>query len=132
LPTILALNTHDSTRQLDSSKTLGLINRLCTGIFAYLGIGFTLILLRRFWVQVNLPWEARRAASLVLAWFRERFPEERIDGVAVRAIEPERYVIAVRHGFGMPTPRSYFGITRPDLTEIKELPEPEWWPRGLK
>jgi hypothetical protein len=68
----------------------------------------------------------------VLTWFCERFPEERVQSVAVRAIEPGRYVIAVRHGFGMPTPRSYFAIARPELSNITELSCAEWWPRGLK
>jgi hypothetical protein len=104
----------------------------CTGLFAYLGVGFAVILARQLWSQAWLPQEARRAAKLVLAWYRERFPDERVEGVAVRAIEPDRYVIAVRHGFGMPTPRSYFAIARPALDEITALPGSVWRPRGLK
>ena len=104
----------------------------CTAFFAYLAVGFAVIIARQLWSQARLPWEARRTANLVLAWFREHFPNERVESVAIRAIEPGRYVIAVRHGFGMPTPRRYFAIARDDLTEITELPESEWWPHGLK
>ena len=105
---------------------------LGTGVVVYLFVGWSVILVRGCWLQMLLPSEARRAAKMVLAWFREQFPEERIEGVAVRAVEPERFIIAVRHGFGMPTPRSYFAIDRPTLTEITALPEEDWWPRGLK
>ena len=104
----------------------------CAGAFAYLGVGFALIMARQLWLQAQLPWEARRAAKRVLAWFRERFPDERVAGVAVRAVEPGRFVIAVRHGFGMPTPRRYFAVPRPGPGEITELSVAEWWPRGLR
>jgi hypothetical protein len=104
----------------------------CAGLFAYLGVGFAIILARQLWLQARLPREARRAANRVLAWFREQFPGEQVEGVAVRAVEPGRYVIAVRHGFGMPTPRRYFAVARPGSGEITELPVEDWWPRGLK
>jgi hypothetical protein len=104
----------------------------CAGLVAYLGVGFAAVLARQFWLQAWLPREARSAAALVLTWYRERIPDERVESVAVRAIEPTRYVVAVRHGFGMPTPRGYFAIARPDLTEVTELAVSEWWPRGLK
>lgn len=52
---------------------------LVSGLFAYLGIGFALILAKQFWSQVRLPIEARRAANVVLKWFRERCPKERIE-----------------------------------------------------
>ena len=105
---------------------------LWTGVFAYLGVGFAVCLARDVWLQALLPREARRAAKVVLAWFRQRFPGERVESVAVRAVEVDRYVIAVRHGCGLPTPRSYFAVGRPGLGEIAELPEVDWWPRGLK
>ena len=105
---------------------------LWTGFFAYLGAGFAVVLARDVWLQALLPRDARRAAKVVLAWFRVRFPGERVQSVAVRAVEADRYVIAVRHGFGLPTPRSYFAVARPGLAEIAELPVEEWWPRGLK
>jgi hypothetical protein len=104
----------------------------CSGLFAYLGVGCGLLLARQLWFQAWLPSDARRASNCVLAWFRQRFPNERVDSVAVRAVEPGRYVIAVRHGFGIPTPRSYFAVARSDLTNILELPVADWWPRGLK
>ncbi len=104
----------------------------CTGAFAYLGVGFALLVVRQLWLQMWLPRAARREAHRVLAWFRERFPDERVEGVAVRAVQPERFVIAVRHGFGMPTPRRYFAVLRHATAEITELPVEEWWPRGLK
>ena len=100
--------------------------------FAYLGIVFAILLSLHFWRQICLPWGARRGARLVLAWFRERFPDEQVKGVAVRAIEPNRYIIAIYHGFGFPTPRTYFAIARPQLAEITELSDSEWRPRGLK
>jgi hypothetical protein len=102
----------------------------CAGAFAYLGVGFAVIMARQLWLQAWLPRDARRAAHRVLAWFREQFPGERVEGVAVRAVEPGRFVIAVRHGFGRPTPRPYFAVPRPDPGEITELPVAEWWPRG--
>ena len=104
----------------------------CAGFCANLVVGFAVILARQVWLQVLLPREARRAANVVLAWFSAQFPNERVEGVAVRAIEADRYVIAVRHGFGLPTPRSYFAIERFGSAEITELPVDEWWPRGLK
>src|SRR5262245_47676178 len=85
----------------------------CMGCLVFFS-AVTLITLRRMlWLQLWLPWEARRAANVVLDWFKNRFPDARIQTVAVRAIEPKRYVIAVRHGFGSPTPRRYFAIARP-------------------
>jgi hypothetical protein len=104
----------------------------CAGAFAYLGVGFVVILARQLWLQAWLPRDARRAAKRVLAWFREQFRDERVDGVAVRAVEPGRFVITVRHGFGMPRPRRYFAVPRPGPGEITELPVGDWWPHGLK
>ena len=104
----------------------------CTGALAYLGVGAAVLLARQLWLQARLPRDARPAAKRVLAWFGEQFPDERVEGVAVRAVEPGRFVIAVRHGFGMPTPRRYFAVPRPGPGEIRELPVSEWWPRGLR
>jgi hypothetical protein len=104
----------------------------CAGLIAYLGVGFAIVMARQLWLQAWLPWDARRAANRVVAWFREHFPGERVEGVAVRSVEPGRFVIAVRHGFGMPTPQRYFAVDRPGPGEITELPVEEWWPRGLK
>lgn len=108
------------------------VHDFCTGFWVYLAVGCGAVFTWQIWLQVRLPREARQAARLVLEWFREQFPEERIEGVAVRAMEPTRYVIAVRHGFGKPTPRRYFAIARPALDDIAELPADDWWPRGLK
>jgi hypothetical protein len=108
------------------------VRDFCEGAFVYLGVGFAVMMARQICLQAWLPRDARRAAKRVLAWFREQFPEERVKGVAVRAVEPERFVIAIRHGFGMPTPRRYFAVPRPGPGEITELPVAEWWPRGLK
>jgi hypothetical protein len=106
---------------------------LVYAIFSIFPLTFVLVnFLRQFGVLSPLPPEARQAAQIVLAWFRKRFPEESVKSIAVRAIEPARYVISIRHGLGRPTPRRYFAITRPDLTDITELPRAEWWPRGLK
>jgi hypothetical protein len=102
------------------------------GALAYLGVGLAVIMARDLWFQAWLPRDARRAARRVLAWFRERFPDEGVEGVAVRAVEPGRFVIAVRHGFGRPSPRRYFAVPRPGPGEITELPVAEWWPRGLR
>jgi hypothetical protein len=121
---------------------LGLIvwgfSDFATGFAVYLLVGLGIatvivvgVMVREWWLLLRLPAEARQGARVVLAWFREEFPEERIDSVAVRAIEPTQYVISIRHGMGRPTPRRYFAITRPDLTDITELPRAEWWPRGL-
>ena len=102
------------------------------GFFAYLGVMFGGFVTRELWLQIQLPWEARRAANFVLAWFRDRHPDVRVQSVTVRAVEPERYVIAIRHGLAEPTPRRYFAIARPGLATITELPTEDWWPRGLK
>ncbi|VTU01563.1 unnamed protein product [Gemmataceae bacterium] len=104
----------------------------CAGMFTYLGVGFTVIQARQFWLRAQLPRDARSAARRVLAWFREQFPGERVEGVAVRAVEPGRFVIAIRHGYGMPTPRRYFAVLRPGPGDITELPVADWWPRGLR
>ncbi len=104
----------------------------CVGVFVYVCIGGVVLLARQFWLQAWLPRDARLAAKRVLAWFRDQFPDERVDGVAVRAVEQERFVIAVRHGYGRPTPRRYFAVPRPGPGEITELPVWDWWPRGLK
>jgi hypothetical protein len=105
---------------------------LLSGVFALLVIWLVAILVNLIWFQILLPRDARRAAKNVRSWFRAQFPEERVESVAVRAVDPERYVIVIRHGFGFPTPRSYFAIARPELEAIAELPASEWWPRGLK
>jgi len=103
-----------------------------TGACAYPIAGFAVLMARQAWVQLRLPGDAHLAAERVLAWFRERFPSERVEGVAVRAVEPGRFVIAVRHGFGMPIPRRYFSVPRAGPGKITELPVEDWWPRGLK
>jgi hypothetical protein len=102
----------------------------CAGMFTYLGVGSAVILTRQFWLQAQLPRDARIEARRVLAWFREHFPGERVEGVAVRAVEPGRFVIAIRHGFGRPTPRRYFAVPRPGPGDITELPVADWWPRA--
>ena len=91
---------------------------------------------RNLWSAWRLPAEARGTADRVRLWFRERFPELRIEGVAVRAIEPERFVITVFYSdppcISIPRARRYFGVRRPDDGEITELPIRDWRPRGLK
>jgi hypothetical protein len=77
--------------------------------------------------------DVRRAAKHVERWFVERFPDEEKTGVAVRAIEPDRYVISIYYrGMQMPPPRRYFAISRSDFTHIHEVPDTKYWPRGLK
>ncbi len=105
---------------------------ICAGLIAYINVGIALTLVRDMWLQARLPQDAHHATQRVLAWFQERFPDERAEGVAVRAVEPGRFVIAVLYGIGRPTPRRYFAISRLDPGEISELPVDEWWPRGLK
>src|SRR5262245_2732979 len=79
----------------------------CTGFSCYMGVYYSVLLGRQVWLAIWLPDEARRAARLVGAWFREQFPEELVGSVAVRAIETERYVISV-HGLGRPPSCRYF------------------------
>lgn len=107
----------------------------CAGIYAFYGVSFAVIGARMFWLlwlSVWLPRDVRRAANRVLAWFREQFPDEQVESVSVRAVEPGRIVVSVRSGFGMPTPRRYFAIDRHGAGEITELPVRDWWPRGLR
>ncbi len=99
-------------------------------LFTSMGVSFAIFLVRKIQLQLWIRGEPRQAAKLVLSWFRQQFPEDRVVCIAVRAIEPERYVIAVYYERGTPTPRRYFAIARPTLTQIQELPPREWWPRG--
>jgi hypothetical protein len=89
-----------------------------------------------FWRSAYLPKDAWYAGMLVEKWFREHFPEKRVESVAVRAVEPQRFVISVRYTerkiVSYPIAREYFAIDRPSLSEVTELPKHEWWPRGLK
>ncbi len=105
---------------------------LCAGFAAFVGVGIAFILARDIWLKQRLPPDAHHAAQRVHDWFRERFPEEQVEGIAVRAVEPGRFVIAIQYGLGRPTPRRYFAVNRPDTDDITELPVEEWWPRGLK
>ncbi len=98
----------------------------------YLVVGIVVLAARKSWLMMRLPRDVRFAANRVLEWYRERFPHERVDSVAVRAVEPGRFIIAVRHGYGRPTSRSNFAIVRPALNEIMELPSAAWRVRGLK
>jgi hypothetical protein len=102
------------------------------GILAYLPAGITAVALRDLWLQLRLPGDAGLAAHIVLAWFREHFPEKVIRGVAIRSVESDRFVVSVLHGHGRPGPRSYFSIRRPELIEITQLSVADWRPRGLK
>jgi hypothetical protein len=105
---------------------------LVTALVVYLGVLFSVSMLRGLYLQLHLPRAARLAAQRALDFFREQFPEERVKSVAVRAIEAERIVVSVRYGLGYPTPRRYFAVSLPDLEEIVELDRAAWWPRGLK
>jgi hypothetical protein len=95
-----------------------------------------LILAIQFGRIIRLPAEARRAAEHVGRWFEARFPDHQLKSLAVRAVEPERYVISVRcerNGVkSWPTPRRYFAVARSDFGEIIEVPHGQYWGRGLK
>lgn len=131
----------DTGEPLPAALTAGLI----FGVAAYFyggGICFAIFMfyfaaaagggayLAFLWRQ--LPPGAHDAARLALEFFRERYPSEPPTSVAVRAVEPERYIISVRYGFGMPDPRRYFAVPREGDGEITELRCSDWWPRGLK
>jgi hypothetical protein len=107
-------------------------NDLVTGVMASLGAATLGVALQVIWLQIRLPREARRAARVVVAWYQKRFPQEPVASVAVRAIEPDRYVISIRHEVGQPRIRRYFAIARPDLVDIVELPVAQWWPFRVK
>ena len=59
-----------------------------TGLAVSLGGGFLALLGRQFFLQLRLPSEARQAAHIARAFFRERFPEKKVKSVAVRAHVP--------------------------------------------
>lgn len=103
-----------------------------TGMMVYLGLGLGGGLVRQTYLQLRLPRDAHGATRRAVQFFQERYPSKRVEGVAVRAVEAGRIIVSVRHGFGDPTPRSYFAVSRSGLNEITELDTRDWWPRGVK
>jgi hypothetical protein len=82
---------------------------------------------RQTWLRSRTPANAIRAAKFVGRWFAERNPRLPVNEWIVRAVEPERYVIAVSYCEGHPRPpRRYFAIARPGLTDITELQKSDW------
>lgn len=107
-----------------------------SGLLAFYAAGTCGMLVYGFVRMLLLPTKARTTAKRVRNWFGEQFPNLRILSVAVRAIEPERYVIAVRYEApqtrSYPTARRYFAVSGAGGDDVVELPHEDWWPRGLK
>ena len=78
------------------------------------------------------PSDAERAMELAVAAFTGLYPEDRVDSVALRAVEPDRLVISVRYNRGMPLPRRYFSVSRSEPYQVVEEDTAEWWPHGLR
>lgn len=92
----------------------------------------TLVCFGYFRTVFRLHEGIREALALARSEFQQRYPTEHIKDVALRAVEPERFVFSIRSRMGNPQPRRYFGVSRMPPDVVEELPRRDWWPRGLK
>lgn len=83
--------------------------------------------IRQTWLRSRTPADAIRAAKIVGRWFAEQHPRIPVNEWIVRAVETDRFIIAVSYCEGHPRPpRRYFAISRSDMTDIAELPNSDW------
>lgn len=84
----------------------------------------------------RIPSEARAASRLAVAEFKRLYPSNSVVSVAVRAVEPDRFVFSVRyqeaHTISMPPQRRYFAVTRTAQPIVMELDTHGWPVFGLK
>ncbi|MFC1848669.1 hypothetical protein ACFL27_00535 [candidate division CSSED10-310 bacterium] len=101
--------------------------------------GLTYIILSGFlWVVTDyfimsrFPPDIKPASQAALAAFQADHSDLKVDSIALRADEVERYVFSIRFGTGRPKPRTYYAVDKESqfAQEIKELER--YWPQDLK
>ena len=84
----------------------------------------------------RIPTEAQLLADKAVLAFSKAYPKSLFRSAALRAIEVDRYVYAIRYDApnqaSRPGSRRYFAVTRETDPVVVELDPNEWWPRGLK
>jgi hypothetical protein len=84
----------------------------------------------------RIPSEARAASRLAVAEFKRLYPSNSVVSVAVRAVEPDRFVFSVRYQeaqtISMPPQRRYFAVTRTAQPIVMELDTHDWPVFGVK
>ncbi len=86
------------------------------------------------WLRRHLASEPSSSSlhcEAAVAGFRSAHPGTPIKAVEVRATLEDAVIVAVYHGMGRPTPRTYLRVGRVDLVVSVE-PRSRWWPRGVK
>jgi hypothetical protein len=106
------------------------------GFFAWFGVSVAVGMVDSFVAAWRIPPEARGASKLAVEEFRRLHSTDTVKSVAVRAVEPERFVFSVRYEtpntVSFPTARRYFAVSRAEPVTATELAVENWWPRGLK
>ena len=85
----------------------------------------------------RIPKDTRRAAETAVAAFKSLYPDCKLASVALRAVEENRFVYSLRYDGprnirSTPQARRYFAVSRDDDSNVVELENWDWWPRGLK
>lgn len=109
------------------------LERCVNWIFGY---SFTLFLASVDRVSLGIEPAQQRIADKAVLAFSKAYPKSLICSAALRAIEVDRYVYAIRYDApnqaSRPGSRRYFAVTRETDPVVAELDPNEWWPRGLK
>src|SRR6266511_4347637 len=66
------------------------------GLFAWFGLSIAVGVVNWFVAAWSIPPEARTAAKLAVEEFKRLYPADTVKSVAVRGVEPERFVFSVR------------------------------------
>ena len=74
----------------------------------------------------------RKGADRAVEAFLDAYPDDELQGVALRAIEADRFVYSLRYGIGRPGPRRYFGVAKTGTVVFEIADGCRYWPRGLK
>ncbi len=84
----------------------------------------------------RLPPRAWAASKLTLAEFKRLHPADTVLSVAVREVEPERFVFSVRYQEPVticdPPPRRYYAVSRIESQTVTELDARDWPVFGIK
>jgi hypothetical protein len=84
----------------------------------------------------RVPSEARPASKSALAEFKKLHPTDTVVSVAVRAVQPGRFVFSIRYQprglIVKPPRRRYFAVTRTDVPFAIELDARDWPVYGKK